>query len=57
MRKVPVANFKNAWESMGPENEQVDEYALGVRESLAEAVSAVINILGMQPCEVSRLFM
>ncbi|XP_020088256.1 coatomer subunit gamma-2 [Ananas comosus] len=51
MRKVPVANFKNAWESMGPENEQVDEYALGVRESLAEAVSAVINILGMQPCE------
>lgn len=29
----------------------VDEYGLGVRESLAEAVNAVISILGMQPCE------
>ncbi|XP_058069047.1 coatomer subunit gamma-2 isoform X2 [Magnolia sinica] len=49
--KVRVSNFKNAWESMDPESERVDEYGLGVRESLAEAVSAVINILGMQPCE------
>jgi hypothetical protein len=37
---------------MDPESERVDEYGLGVRESLAEAVSAVISILGMQPCEV-----
>ncbi|KAI6677768.1 hypothetical protein NL676_038564 [Syzygium grande] len=29
----------------------VDEYGLGPRESLAEAVNAVINLLGMQPCE------
>ncbi|OVA04518.1 Clathrin/coatomer adaptor [Macleaya cordata] len=49
--KVGVSNFRNAWEGMGPECERVDEYGLGVRESLAEAVSAVINILGMQPCE------
>lgn len=53
MMKVGVSNFKNAWESLGPECERVDEYGLGVRESLAEAVSAVISILGMQPCEVS----
>ncbi|KAL6002893.1 hypothetical protein ACLOJK_023115 [Asimina triloba] len=51
MLKVGVSNFKNAWESMDPESERVDEYGLGVRESLADAVSAVINILGMQPCE------
>ncbi|XP_072990665.1 coatomer subunit gamma-2 [Typha latifolia] len=51
MLKVGVSNFRNAWESMGPDNERIDEYGLGVRESLAEAVSAVINILGMQPCE------
>ncbi|PKA57036.1 Coatomer subunit gamma-2 [Apostasia shenzhenica] len=51
MLKVPVLNFKNAWDSMGPDCERVDEYGLGVRESLGEAVSAVINILGMQPCE------
>ncbi|RZC67029.1 hypothetical protein C5167_010725 [Papaver somniferum] len=51
MLKIGVSNFRNAWEGMGPECEKVDEYGLGVRESLAEAVSAVINILGMQPCE------
>ncbi|CAN6307395.1 unnamed protein product [Urochloa humidicola] len=51
MLRVAVSNFRNAWENMDPESERVDEYSLGVRESLAEAVSAVINILGMQPCE------
>ncbi|KAH0462371.1 hypothetical protein IEQ34_009946 [Dendrobium chrysotoxum] len=51
MLRVSVLNFKNARESMGPDCERIDEYGLGVRESLAEAVTAVINILGMQPCE------
>ncbi|MQL84266.1 hypothetical protein Taro_016769 [Colocasia esculenta] len=51
MLKVGVSNFRNAWESMGEDNERVDEYGLGVRENLAEAVNAVISILGMQPCE------
>lgn len=56
MLRVAVSNFRNAWENMDPESERVDEYGLGVRESLAEAVSAVISILGMQPCEVSFHF-
>ncbi|KAI3441307.1 Coatomer subunit gamma [Psidium guajava] len=51
MQKVGVSNFRNAWEGMDPECEQVDEYGLGPRESLAEAVNAVISLLGMQPCE------
>lgn len=51
MLKVGVSNFKNAWDSMDPDGEHVDEYGLGTRESLAEAASAVISILGMQPCE------
>lgn len=51
--KVGVSNFRSAWESMGPDCERVDEYGLGPRESLAEAVNTVINLLGMQPCEVS----
>ncbi|CAL9116578.1 unnamed protein product, partial [Musa acuminata var. zebrina] len=51
MLKVGVSNFKNAWESMDPGNERIDEYGLGVKESLAETVTAVIDILGMQPCE------
>ncbi|KAK4401548.1 Coatomer subunit gamma-2 [Sesamum angolense] len=49
--KVGVSNFKNAWESLGPDGERIDEYGLGPRESLAEAVNTVINLLGMQPCE------
>ncbi|MBA0717021.1 hypothetical protein Golax_004865 [Gossypium laxum] len=51
MLKVGVSNFRNAWESMGPDCERVDEYDLGPRENLAEAVNAVINLFGMQPCE------
>ncbi|KAG4988400.1 hypothetical protein JHK84_030964 [Glycine max] len=51
MLKVGVSNFRSAWESIGPDCERVDEYGLGPRESLAEAVNTVINLLGMQPCE------
>ena len=51
--KVSVSNFRNAWESMNEEDEHVDEYGLGQRESLGEAIKAVIDLLGMQPCEVS----
>ncbi|MFS7979827.1 putative coatomer/calthrin adaptor appendage subdomain, TBP domain superfamily [Helianthus anomalus] len=54
MLKVGVSNFRNAWESLGPDFERVDEYGLGPRESLKEAVSTVINLLGMQPCEVTK---
>ncbi|KAH6756078.1 coatomer gamma-2 subunit [Perilla frutescens var. hirtella] len=49
--KVGVSNFRNAWESMDPDTERIDEYGLGPRESLVEAVNAVISLLGMQPCE------
>ncbi|KAL3638563.1 hypothetical protein CASFOL_017934 [Castilleja foliolosa] len=49
--KVGVSNFKNAWENMDPASERIDEYGLGSRESLTEAVNAVISLLGLQPCE------
>ncbi|KAK4752108.1 hypothetical protein SAY87_020906 [Trapa incisa] len=51
MLKVAVSNFRNAWENMNPDSERIDEYGLGPRESLTEAVNTVINLLGMQPCE------
>lgn len=50
--KAGVSNFRNAWESMDPDCERVDEYGLGPRETLAEAINVVNNLLGMQPCEV-----
>ncbi|XP_073150241.1 coatomer subunit gamma-like isoform X2 [Henckelia pumila] len=55
IRKVGVSNYKNAWDSLGPDFERIDEYGLGPRESLAEAVNAVINLLGMQPCEGTEM--
>uniref|UniRef100_A0A453IKU6 Coatomer subunit gamma n=1 Tax=Aegilops tauschii subsp. strangulata TaxID=200361 RepID=A0A453IKU6_AEGTS len=55
MLRVAVSNFRNAWENMDPESERVDEYGLGARESLAEAVSAVTSILGMQPSVSSSI--
>ncbi|KAL8160613.1 hypothetical protein V2J09_002150 [Rumex salicifolius] len=51
MQKVGVSNFRNAWESLDSDGERVDEYGLGPRENLVEAVNAVVNLLGMQPCE------
>ncbi|CAN7048286.1 hypothetical protein IGI04_025642 [Brassica rapa subsp. trilocularis] len=51
MVNVGVSNFRNAWENMDPENELVDEYGLGPRESLGEAVKAVTDVVGMQSCE------
>ncbi|XP_042392361.1 coatomer subunit gamma-2-like [Zingiber officinale] len=52
MLKVGVSNLKNDWESLDPDNERIDEYGLAVKESLTETVKAVIDILGMRPCEV-----
>ncbi|XP_010437613.1 PREDICTED: coatomer subunit gamma [Camelina sativa] len=51
MVKVGVSNFRNAWENMDEEDERVDEYGLGQRDSLGEAVNAVTDLLGMQICE------
>jgi coatomer protein complex subunit gamma len=53
--KIGVSNFRNAWESLDPDSERVDEYGLGVRENLQEAVRAVSTILGMQPCEATEV--
>ncbi len=40
-----------SWEELNPESEKSDDYGLGKREGLQEAVEAVIGTLGMQPCE------
>ncbi|CAK9858868.1 unnamed protein product [Sphagnum jensenii] len=49
--KTGVSNFRNTWDTLDPELECSDEYGLGARESLQEAIQAVSTILGMQPCE------
>lgn len=49
--KKAVPNFKNFWDGLGSDMERVDEYGLGARENLSEAVQAVIETLGLQACE------
>ena len=49
-----TANFRKQWDETPEENERSDDYGLGTRESLEEAVDAVTQILGMAPCEGSE---
>lgn len=54
IKPLGVANFRNSWDTLDAETEREDEYGLGVREGLQEAVEAVVKIFGMQPCEGSE---
>uniref|UniRef100_A0A061RA30 Coatomer subunit gamma n=1 Tax=Tetraselmis sp. GSL018 TaxID=582737 RepID=A0A061RA30_9CHLO len=51
IKATSVANFRKSWEELDSATEREDDYGLGQRDSLQEAVEAVIGILGMQPCE------
>ena len=50
MAKVPQSDFRRAWEQIGNENEKLEKFALQFRK-LEDAVTAVIDFLGMQPCD------
>lgn len=50
MAKVAVPDFRKSWEAIGNGNEILEKYALSFK-SLEEAVSAVLKLLGMQPCD------
>lgn len=50
MAKVTVADFRKAWESIGNENEVLEKFALQFKR-LEDAVVAIIDFLGMQPCD------
>ena len=47
---VPVPEFRSAWTALGAEGEVLESYGLGFK-SVAEAVAAVVDTLGMAPCE------
>lgn len=53
MGKSFVRNFRDAWEAMGDEDQVTDTFALSSMKSLPEAVSAIVDVLGMVPCENS----
>ena len=50
MAKVAVPNFRQAWEQVGNANEVLEKFALQFKKQ-DDAVAAVIDFLGMQPCD------
>lgn len=50
MAKVAVPDFRKAWEAVGNDNEVLERYALQFN-NLEDAVSSVLNLLGMQPVD------
>jgi len=50
MAKVSVPDFRKSWETVGNTNEVMAKYSLQYK-SLDDGLSAVLNMLGMQPCD------
>uniref|UniRef100_A0A7S3LLT2 Coatomer subunit gamma n=1 Tax=Aplanochytrium stocchinoi TaxID=215587 RepID=A0A7S3LLT2_9STRA len=51
MAKVPVPNFRTAWGMIGDSAELLDKFQLPQYKSLNDAVKAVVEFLGLEPCE------
>lgn len=50
MAKVVVPDFRKAWETVGNANEVLEKFALQF-QTQQDAVAAVLEFLGMQPCD------
>lgn len=50
MAKVTVPDFRSGWETIGNGNEVLEKFALQFKK-MDDAVAAIINFLGMQPCD------
>jgi coatomer subunit gamma len=50
MAKVTVPDFRKAWENIGNANEVLEKFALQFKK-MEDAIVAVIDFLGMQPCD------
>lgn len=50
MAKVTVPDFRKGWETVGSDNEVLEKFALQFK-NMEDAVTAVIDFLGMQPCD------
>lgn len=50
---VPVEGFRAAWNDLAEDTELEDDYGIGQREGLQDAVEALQKIMGMAACEGS----
>mmetsp|Transcript_9303 Transcript_9303/g.16001 ORF Transcript_9303/g.16001 Transcript_9303/m.16001 type:complete len:900 (+) Transcript_9303:128-2827(+) len=51
MQKIWIGDFRKAWETAGDAGEIIETYTLSSVKSAHGAVQAIIEFLGMQPCE------
>mmetsp|Transcript_4089 Transcript_4089/g.7148 ORF Transcript_4089/g.7148 Transcript_4089/m.7148 type:complete len:938 (+) Transcript_4089:116-2929(+) len=49
--KVQVSNFRTVWESVGKDNEVLEKFELPQYRTLKDAITAVVDFLGLRPCE------
>jgi len=50
MAKVTIPDFRKAWENVGNTNEVLEKFALQFKK-MEDALAAVVDFLGMQPCD------
>jgi coatomer subunit gamma len=50
MAKVSFPDFRKAWEELGSEGEVIEKFSLQFKK-LSDALGAVVEFLGMQPCD------
>jgi coatomer protein complex subunit gamma len=50
MAKVSVPDFRKSWDTIGNDNEVLEKFALQFK-NMEDAVVAVVDFLGMQPCD------
>lgn len=48
---VAVGDFRASWEAVGAENEVIETLGLPGHKQVADAVAAVVDALGLAPCE------
>ncbi|GBG34466.1 Coatomer subunit gamma [Hondaea fermentalgiana] len=49
--RVQINNFKSSWETVGKANEVLEKFELPQYKTLKEAITAVIDFLGLRACE------
>jgi len=53
VQKVRRGNFAAAWEEVGPEHQLECTYSLKAADNIPDTIKAIVEHLGMQPCESS----
>jgi len=53
MRKSYISNFSEGWEKLGNAGEVIETYKLTSVKTTQDAIKAIIEFLGMQPCDQS----